>query len=808
FLRRPRRWLEAIEAQRITHCGAPGSAYAACIQALGGRPFEGDLTSLVSLTCGAEPIRPEMVDDLLAAFGQAGLRPGVFMPCYGLAESVLGVTIGGQRPQPLIVEADAEALQAHRFVAADAASPRTGRRLVGCGRPLPGVALEIVDPVTGRRASPGAVGEIWVSSPSVGGGYWMQAEATQAVFGGRLDGAEGSAWLRTGDLGFVHESELFVTGRLKDLIIVHGENHYPQDIEWTAERAHADLRPNHGIAFSIDTPEGEGIVLALELARRTTEPDPEAIFLDVRRALAVGHALPLHTLLLCRAGTLPRTSSGKLQRAPCRALYLSGKLATVAQFRGDARTLQPDDEPGAQRAQERAAQVMPHDEVEQEVWRIWREVLGTPSFGVNESFFELGGSSLRMTQVLSRINARFHVELPLADVFEHASVAALAEQIRMRLDSVRSGAVAAVPPPGIERVERGEPLPASLSQRRMWVIQHFDPASTAYNVPIAIRVRGAFDRAVCQQALDLMIERHEGLRTCFVMRDEPMQWIEPRLSVPIEWIDLSHLPEAQRNAHARELLAHRLSQPFDLSMAPLHRPTLLRLGEREHVLFWLIHHAIVDNWSAALLMREALVAYGELLDGRSPPSTPPEVEYADYAAWQRRPESVEARKPHLAYWTDNLSGLPDLDLPTEFPRPAKASFKGARVSADLPARLREAMRQFETREAVTPFVVYLAAFVLMLSRQARSEDVAVGTPIANRHRFASELLLGTLVNTLVMRTDLSGDPSFTQLVHRVRKNALEAHAHQDAPFDELIDALGHDRTAQPQGPVRVLFNEI
>lgn len=803
FLRRPLRWLEAIAAYRITHSGAPESAYAACLQALGDKPLGMRLDSLVSLTCGAEPIRAATVERVLAVFGAAGLRPDAFAPSYGLAEAVLGVSSTTPGTPPRIVSADAAALLAHRFEPA-ADTSRDARRLVGCGRAMPNTELLVVE--AGRPCADGEVGEIWVGSPSIGEGYWMQPEASEAVFGGHLANGAGP-FLRTGDLGFLDRGELFVTGRLKDLVIVHGENHYPQDLEWSAERAHPDLRVGHGAAFPVDTPGGEAVVLALELQRRPVPTDTEAVFSAVRRAIAVEHGLPVHAVALVRAGALPRTSSGKIQRHRCREAFLANELPLAAPLDTGGDEATALDEEALATPEERPGAVLPRDAREQAVWDIWREVLGTRAFGVHESFFELGGNSLRMTQVLSRIRQRFDVELPLAELFEHASVAAMAAQVARQAAS--GGGAAAAHDGGIERVPRSGPLPASLSQRRMWVIQHFDPASTAYNVPIAIRLRGALDPALCQQALDLMVERHEGLRTAFVMgEDEPMQSIAPKLAVPIEFIDLSDLPGREGNEQARALLADRIAQPFDLSQAPLHRPTLIRLGEREHVLFWLLHHAITDNWAGALLMREALAAYGALAAGRRPESAPPAIAYADYAAWQRRPESVEARRPHLAYWLERLRDLPELDLPTDFPRPAKASAKGARVSAELPLRLREAMREFGGREAVTPFVIYLSAFVLMLSRQAKSEDVAIGMPIANRHRFAAEQLVGTLVNTLVMRTDLAGDPSFTQLVHRVRRNALEAYTHQEAPFDELIDALGHDRTLRPEGPVRVLFNVL
>lgn len=799
FLRRPLRWLEAIGEHRITHTGAPESAFVACLQALAHKPPAARLDSLVALSCGAEPIRAETVEQVLALFGAAGLRPEAFMASYGLAEAVLGVSSSPPDAAP-------------RILTRRTGHAREDVRLVSCGRPMPHTAIAIVGPDDRQPRADRAEGEIWVRSPSVGGGYWMQPEASEASFGAYLaDG--GGPWLRTGDLGFVDDGELFVTGRLKDLIIVHGENHYPQDLEWSAERAHADLRSGHGAAFPVDTPAGEGIVLVLELERRAAPADGTAIFRAVRRAIALEHGLPVHAVALARAGSLPRTSSGKVQRHQCRADYLEGRLALLALENAESADEDLADdtrEPLARAGEsERAGSRMPRDETEQAIWEIWTEVLGTQAFGVQESFFELGGNSLRMTQVLSRINARFGVELPIAGLFEHASVAALAAELARRLGPATSERPTPADP-GIERVARGAALPASLSQRRMWVIQQFEPAAAAaYNVPLTVRLRGSFDVALCGQALDAMVRRHEGLRTCFVMgNNEPMQWIVPELQVPIEFIDLRHLPGARRNEHARALLAERAAQPFDLSKAPLHRPTVLRLGENEHVLFWLMHHAITDNWAGALLMREALAAYGALAAGRTPASAPPSIEYADYAAWQRRPDSVEARRPHLDYWRERLRNLPDLDLPSDFPRPAKPSFKGSRVSAELPQRLREALREFGSREALTPFVTLLSAFTLMLSRQAKSEDVSIGTPIANRHRFAAEQLVGTLVNTLVMRTDLSGDPSFTGLVHRVRKNALEAYARQDAPYDELIDELGHDRTLRPEGPVRVLFNVL
>ena len=802
FVRRPLLWLQVVEALGITHTGAPDSALRLCLGALaGGAPPAFRLDSLVSLSCGAEPIRAETVEALLHALQPAGLRAEAFMPFYGMAESVLGVSGPQQPAPPRIFDVDVASLRAGRLVPS-AGAP--AQRLVGCGQALDGSRCVVVDPERGVELGAGEVGELWVQGPSVGLGYWQQPEATEATFHARLTDGRGP-FLRTGDLGALHGGEIVVTGRLKDLVIVQGTNHYPQDIEWTAEQAHAQLRVGHSAAFAVDTEWGEGAALVLEVERRHREPDTDAIFHSVRQAVAREHGIPLQALALVRAGTLARTSSGKIQRSRAREAYLAGTLECIGhtRFDGDvAGAAEPTS--GEAVAADRTA---PRDATESAVHALWVEILGHRAFGVLDDFFELGGNSLRMTQVFSRIRDRFGAEPPLGEVFELGTVAAQAAWVTQWQAEQGRGVVDVAPV--MAAVPRGPDLPASLSQRRMWIIQRFEPDSTAYNVPIALRIRGDLDRALCQGAIDAMVQRHEGLRTALVAEStDPMQRICPELSVPLEWIDLAALPEASRLEEARAVVAERAVHVFDLARAPLHRFTLVRLAPQEHVLLWVAHHAITDNWAVSLLMRELLAAYEDLRAGRAPRSVPPAIQYGDYAAWQRSPQASAARHAHLAYWRERLQGLPDLDLPIDFVRPAVASHRGARVSAELPRRLREAAARFGGRISASPFVLYLSVFSALLSRMAGSEDIGVGVPIANRHRIEAETLMGTLVNTLVLRTDLSGDPSFEALVRRVRTEAMAAFAHQEAPYDEVIDALGHDRTDRPEGPVRVLFNVL
>ncbi|MDI3381963.1 amino acid adenylation domain-containing protein [Xenophilus aerolatus] len=791
FLRRPLRWLDAIDAFAITLTGGPDSAYAACLRHQADAGWSGRLDSLVSLTCGAEPIRASTAERLLQAFGASGLRPGAFAPAYGLAESVLGVSASPLGAPARSLRLDGAALHRHEVVPAPASAAAADvRSIVSCGPALRGVTLRIVEPDTGVACPPGRVGEIWVRSAAVGAGYWGRPAESAATFQAR--GADGAGpFLRTGDLGFVDGGELFVTGRLKDLLIVHGQNLYPQDIEWTAEQAHPQLRTGgYACAFAVDAPEGDAAVVLVEARGRPSSSEEQlAILRAVRRAVAQTHELPVHAVALMRGGALPRTSSGKIQRRRCRQAWLDGTLAPLAVLH---------DEAG-----EGAEDGAPADAIEHALWQLWAEVLGRDGFDTHTHFIELGGTSLLLTQVASRIQHRWGVQLPWEVLLDEPTVARLAQQLRQRLPEAAPDAVA---PPA---ASRAAPLPASLSQRRMWLVQQFDPHSVAYNVALSLRLRGPLAPARLVGALELLVQRHESLRTRLTLQQgQVMQVVEPSAALPFERIDLGGTPPGEREAAARALLSERAATPFDLRQAPLHRATLVRLADDDHVFLWSQHHAITDNWSMTVLVRELLLCEAAWAAGRSPQLPPLPVQYADHAVHQHAPAQVERRAAQRSHWVARLAGLQPLMLPTDFARPVRPGFRGSKVSAPLTPALRAAVQAAAVRAQATPFVVLLAAFQLLLSRQSGVVDVAVGVPVANRHALAAESLVGTLVNTLVLRTDLSDDPAVGELLQRVRRTALDAFAHQDMPFDELVEALGQDRARQPNGLVRVLFNVV
>jgi amino acid adenylation domain-containing protein len=341
----------------------------------------------------------------------------------------------------------------------------------------------------------------------------------------------------------------------------------------------------------------------------------------------------------------------------------------------------------------------------------------------------------------------------------------------------------------------------------MWVLQQMEPEGTAYNMPSALRMTGLFDPDALRAALSRLVARHEAFRTSFHLEGgEPMQRIAPTVQVDIDEVGFEHVAAGAREDAARQWLQEAAQHPFELSRAPLLRVALLRLGVADHVLMFLMHHAIGDQWSAGVLAREFSELYHARLHAREPELRPLRIQYADYAAWQREHLGGDALDGQMAYWRDRLAGLSRLSLPTDHPRSVRQGSRGAYLRLPIPVETLSALKTLSASFDATVFITLLAAFKVLLSRYSAQDDIAVGSPVANRTRFDTEDLVGTMVNTLVMRTDMSGDPTFVELLQRVRDTALQAYEHQDLPFERLVDELHPQREVGQSPLVQVLFN--
>jgi len=353
-------------------------------------------------------------------------------------------------------------------------------------------------------------------------------------------------------------------------------------------------------------------------------------------------------------------------------------------------------------------------------------------------------------------------------------------------------------------------FPASFAQQRLWFLDQLEPGSSLYNHLSAIRLKGALSVEVLQRALNEIVARHETLRTTFATVDEePVQIITPALSAPLSVIDLNEVPETEREAEAQRLVREEAQRPFDLAQGPLVRASLLRLGDEEYILLLAMHHIVSDGWSAGVLFREIAVLYEAFSTGKLSPLSELPIQYADYAVWQREWLQGEVLEKQLSYWRGQLTGAPPvLELPTDRSRPAAQSFRGACHSMVFSQSLTQALKGLSLREGVTPFMTLLAAFQTLLLRYTGQEDIVVGTDVAGRTQAETEGLIGLFVNHLVLRTDLSGDPPFRELLRRVREVTLGAYEHQDIPFEKLVEALKPKRNLSHTPLFQVLFTHL
>lgn len=458
--------------------------------------------------------------------------------------------------------------------------------------------------------------------------------------------------------------------------------------------------------------------------------------------------------------------------------------------------------PSPSRRNVQTTYIAPRDEVEQAIAAIWQDILGTEQPGIYDNFSELGGDSLLAIRVISRIRADLEADLPLRRLFETPTIAEIAECLR---ESRRAGEQPSPFP--LTTYPNRNNLPLSFAQQRLWFIDQLMAGSAAYTISNATRLQGPLQLVALEQSLQEIVRRHEVLRTTFALVEgQPVQVIEQEMAIAFSVIDLSTLTEGERQIQTNHLATQETRCSFNLAQGPLMRTKLLRLGKNEHVLLISVHHIIFDGWSMGIFSRELSSLYTAFSQGQPSPLPELPLQYADYALWQRQWLQGEVLEKQLAYWKQQLAGAPPvLTLPADHPHPAIQSFRGAKHSFLLPSSLSEGLKALSRQEGVTLFMTLLAAFQVLLSRYSRQEDIVVGSPIANRNRAEIEPLIGFFVNTLVLRTDLSGNPSFREVLSRAREMCLGAYAHQDLPFEKLVEDLQPQRDLSRNPLFQVMF---
>jgi len=702
------------------------------------------------------------------------------------------------------------------------AEARQGDGRPPIGRPVGGARSYVLDPWL-RPVPPGLPGELYLGGAGVSRGYVGRPALTAGRFvPDPFSTVPGARMYRTGDRVYWKESaEVRECGSALD----------PREGQRTPALPHFRTAVLEYLGrldtqvklrgFRIELGEVESALLAhpgvaeAVAVVRTDGGDPRLVAYLV---LADGHAPP-------HAGELRAHLRERLPDYMVPGVFVTmDALPLTTSGKVDRRALP---EPAATPSAEPDRAPTP---TEAELAAVWRDLLGVPRVGAEDSFFALGGHSLLAMRMVSEVNERLGVSLRLRDIFDAPRLADLAAHVdRVREPSLDEllgelglseedalamleGAVATraggaehqVAP--LVPVERGRTLPLSFAQQRFWFLERLGAAPTAYNVPLVLRLRGVLSADALRRALDGVVARHEALRTVFPTEaGGPVQQVLPALSIPLPVDDLSVLQEGERGAREKEISDAESRFAFDLETGPLLRARLLKLADDEHLLLLTLHHGVVDAWSVGILYRELAALYAAELDGQDAGLPPLPVQYADYAVWQRERLDGAALEGELAYWRERLEGTATLALPTDRPHPAVQSFRGGMHPFALPRESWDAATALARRSGATPFMVLLAAFDALLYRWSGTEDVVVGFPVAGRTPEQTEPLIGVFLNTLALRTDLSGDPTFAGLLARVREVTLDAYAHQEVPFERLVEELKLERSLARHPLFQVMF---
>ncbi|MFG2298920.1 amino acid adenylation domain-containing protein [Streptomyces sp. NPDC048603] len=643
---------------------------------------------------------------------------------------------------------------------------------IAIGRPLGSRRTHVVD-AYGEPVPEGVPGELLIGGPELARGYLGRPALTAERFVPDPFGPPGARLYRTGDLvRRLPSGALEFLGRTDDQVKIRGFRIELGEVE-------SVLRDCPGVAAAAvaavpDAAGGTGLAGYVVAAPGGTPPEPAALRAWCADRLPQ-HAVPADFLTL---DALPLNASGKLDRAALPAPSADRDRATAlggAEF------------------------VAPRDATERVVAEIWAEVLGVDRVGIDDGFFDLGGHSLLATMAVSRIAERLGREVELRTLFENPRIREFGPVVAAAREA---GTDTVVP------VDRSGPLPLSFAQERMWFLDRMSDVGDEYVLWYSWRVRGGLDREAWQGALDEVVARHEVLRTALVEVDgRPAQRVVDGIGLPVEWQQAQGAgSDADRLARVRELAVAFATRRFDLSAPPLLRAGVWELGERDHVAVIAFHHAATDGWSKDIVIGELSAAYAARVDGRPSGLPPVPVQYGDYAVWQRDRLAGGLLEEELSYWERALAGVPVLELPTDRPRPAGWSGRGGAVEVDLAPELADGLDGLARRHGVSRFMVLLAVTQVVLGRWSGQQDVAVGTPVAGRGRLELERLVGLLVNTVVLRGDLTGEPSFEEFLGRVRESVLGAFDHQEVPFERLVEQLKPERDPARNPLFQVMFD--
>lgn len=852
FLEKPVRWLRAISNYQANTSGGPNFAYELCLRKISAEQMQGlDLTDWTLAFNGSEPIRAATLEGFAEKFADCGFRRDSFFPCYGLAEATLFVS-GGKLPA---VGCAVHTEKNHEV------------RTVSCGSTSDLHEIRIADPETGEACQEGGIGEIWVAGPSIAKGYWNRSEQSEHIFRARLPDIAGldypgadtgsqrleqppQTYLRTGDLGFVDNGQLYITGRIKDLIIIRGRNFYPQDIEQALTEEIPELIPDGCAAFSITRADDEQLIVVAEITRAAMRAgDHAAIAAAVAKVLAEVCELVAAELVLVQPGTVPKTSSGKIRRQPCKQLYLANALPMLFGTGDQSQLNNPPlgEQAGQKVLQESSFTLAPELQI------LHQALLAAPQaqrailicrllkfktarlskidaslVATDVPLRALGLDSLKMVELKHATDDLLGMDTPLSWFLADDSLEKIAEKLSETAESPAESGGHGEFSGGIEQDVCSPVYSSNLSatQLSMWTMQQLEPGSVVYNLHLALRITGALDQQRLQQAFGYLTERHSMLRTLYRSDEngEIIQQILPTSALPDFFTAIDACAWSQSQLQGD--MARRAGEPFDLTTGPLLRITCYAhsepgwqndsfaagldtdqalSAETGHTLLICAHHIAVDLWSVLILVSELKQVYADLCAGLPPQLNALHSSYSDFITWQRQYLNSPACDKAWTYWQQKLAGeLPLLALPTDHPRSTDL-YRGASVAFRLNRELTDSLKQLAGQQGVTLFTLLLAAYKVLLHRYTHQNDVIVGIPSSGRSQSRFTPIVGNFVNPLPLRSHPAGNKPFSAYLAEVNEALLQALEYQDFPFSLLLERLQPERVGDHWPIYQTLF---
>ncbi len=759
FVRNPTLWMKKASEHKITQLYSPNFGYKHFLSFYSyDIAYDWDLSHVRIIINGAEPISSGLCDEFLRKMKIHGLNKKSMTPAYGLAEATVGVSTSPVGEEYTIIRLDRSCLKVGQTIRY---SNENSIGFIDVGYPFENCSVRICDEYS-RVLGELVIGHIHIKGNNVTGGYYNDSEATSKAI-------TSNGWLDTGDLGFLRNGRVVITGRAKDVIFINGQNFYPHDIEEICANIIGD-KSRMFVACGIHKKEEDNIVIFV-LYKKDIES-----FMPLAKNLKrhIGEYMGIEVKEVIPVKKIPKTTSGKVQRYNLVEAYLSGQFDDIVGKMEKIKASEKTENCGER----------PSNEVDEKVLAIFKEILQDANISYDTSFFEANGNSLNATVLAAKINRHFNVEIPVSEIFKLRTVKEISEYIRLA-DKTGYTPIEAVGGDGVYTL--------SSIQKRMFAISNYETIGLSNNIPVIKEIKGALDRELLQNAFSELVKRHEILRTSFQYIDGYLfQRVHKDIDLKVEYKVYNQI---EINDIVKEFV-----QTFDLTLAPLLRVQVAQLSEHRYLLMFDIHHIICDGISLGILISEL----NSLYKGQTLPKS--RIQYKDYVAWQDNLFELLSFKKQEEYWLKKLGGeLPVLDIPTDYPRLSVQSFEGAKYEFFIDGHITNKLRTLMGETGVTLYMLLLAVYNILLSKITGIEDIIVGSAISGRTHTDLEKLVGVLINTLPMRNYPQVNKTFIEFLGEVKSNTLEAFENQLYPFEELTRKLGGKRDFTKNPVFNVMF---